>query len=143
MRSGKIEVRSLHFQVFRSGDPQTTSKRNLRTTIDKARKSFLLFAVRACLATALRAALALVAPPSIAQTRSSTDAVRITQPIDETDRVTLKGNVYPAARPRADQGVAPASLPLDHMVLLLRKSKVQQAGRSIGQPIATLRATPS
>jgi hypothetical protein len=103
------------------------SKRTLRAAIEKVRKSFLLCAARACLAVALPTALALVAQPLIAQTRSFTGAARITRPIDETDRVTLKGNVYPAARPQADQGVAPAELQLDHMVLLLQRSNVQQA----------------
>ena len=52
----------------------------------------------------------------------STSSTRITQPIDEQQRVTLKGNVHPLAQPRYDQGAVPDSLPAERMLLLLRRS---------------------
>ncbi|HEY0702692.1 MAG TPA: Ig-like domain repeat protein [Candidatus Acidoferrales bacterium] len=53
--------------------------------------------------------------------------VRITQAIDEANLVTLKGNVHAMARPEFDRGIAPASLPMDRMTLVLRRSAGQEA----------------
>jgi hypothetical protein len=52
---------------------------------------------------------------------------RITQPIDETDLVTLKGNTHPLARPEYDRGVAPDSQPMNRALLLLQRSPEQDA----------------
>jgi len=52
---------------------------------------------------------------------------RITQAIDETQLVQLKGNVHPLARPEFDQGAAPASLPMERMLLMLKRSPEQDA----------------
>jgi subtilase family serine protease len=52
---------------------------------------------------------------------------RITQVIDETQLVTLKGNVHPLARPEFDQGAVPSSQPMKRMLLLLQRSPEQQA----------------
>jgi hypothetical protein len=46
---------------------------------------------------------------------------RITQPIDDRVRVTLKGNVHPLAQPRYDQGAAPDDLPMERMLLVLQR----------------------
>ncbi len=47
---------------------------------------------------------------------------RITQPIDERVRVTLKGNVHPLAQARYDQGAVPDSIPVQRMLLLFQRS---------------------
>jgi subtilase family serine protease len=52
---------------------------------------------------------------------------RITQAIDETDRVVLQGNTHPMARPQFDRGAAPASLPMNRMLLVLRHTPEQEA----------------
>ena len=52
---------------------------------------------------------------------------RITQPIDERVRVTLKGNVHPLAQPRYDHGVVPDSFPAERMLLALQRLPEQQA----------------
>jgi hypothetical protein len=52
---------------------------------------------------------------------------RITQPIDDGVRVTLKGNVHPLAEPRYDQGVAPDDLPMQRMLLVLQRAPGQEA----------------
>jgi hypothetical protein len=49
----------------------------------------------------------------------------ITQPIDETQVITLKGNTHPLARPQFDIGAAPPDLPLNRMLLVLRRSPQQ------------------
>ena len=52
---------------------------------------------------------------------------RITQAIDETQLVPLKGNVHPLARPQFDQGAVPDSTPMNRMLLLLQRSPEQEA----------------
>lgn len=54
-------------------------------------------------------------------------ANRIAARIDDAQVTTLYGNVPPLARPEFDRGVAPADLPLSHMMLLLQPSAAQQA----------------
>jgi Pro-kumamolisin, activation domain/Bacterial Ig-like domain (group 3) len=51
---------------------------------------------------------------------------RITQAIDETQLVTLKGNVHPLARAEFDQGPVSDSLPATRMGLLLQRSAEQE-----------------
>jgi len=47
-------------------------------------------------------------------------------PIDESERVTLKGNVHPLARKQADEGSVPASTPTGSIRLVLQRSQEQQ-----------------
>jgi subtilase family serine protease len=65
--------------------------------------------------------------PLRAQTQDSKVPPRIRGPIDEANRVTLTRNTHPLARPEFDRGAAPASLPLERMLLVLRRSPEQQA----------------
>jgi trimeric autotransporter adhesin len=51
---------------------------------------------------------------------------RISAPLDETQRVTLAGNVHPLAQARFDRGPAPASNPTGRIMLVLRRSVAQQ-----------------
>jgi pro-kumamolisin-like protein/Big-like domain-containing protein len=50
----------------------------------------------------------------------------ITQPIDETNLTVLKGNTHPLARPELDLGTAPATLPMERMLLVLKRSPGQE-----------------
>jgi hypothetical protein len=52
---------------------------------------------------------------------------RITQPIDENNRVTLSGNVPHRALGKYDQGTAPDGLLLHRMILMLKRSPDQEA----------------
>lgn len=52
---------------------------------------------------------------------------RITQAVDESQLTVLKGNTYPLARAEYDRGPAPASLPMNRMLLVLRRSPEQEA----------------
>jgi subtilase family serine protease len=52
---------------------------------------------------------------------------RITQAVDETKLTLLKGNTFPLARPEYDQGAAPPSLPMENMLLVLKRSPQQEA----------------
>ncbi len=74
--------------------------------------------------------LAIISVPLIAQRSSGqSSAARslITQPIEDTKLLVLKGNTYPLARPKYDQGPAPASLPMNRMLLVLKASPEQTA----------------
>jgi subtilase family serine protease len=54
-------------------------------------------------------------------------ASRITQPINDAVRVTLKGNVHPLAQARFDLGAVPDSFSASRMVLLLQRSPERAA----------------
>jgi subtilase family serine protease len=47
--------------------------------------------------------------------------------VDDNDRVVLRGNVHPLARPEFDEGLTDFSLPMEHMVLTVRLSPDKQA----------------
>jgi subtilase family serine protease len=51
----------------------------------------------------------------------------ITQPIDEGKLVVLRGNTHPLARAKYDQGAAPGSLAMEHMMLVLKTTPAQGA----------------
>ncbi|SRR5579884_1625311 len=51
----------------------------------------------------------------------------VTAPISDANVVKLVGNTYPLAQSRYDRGPAPASLPLQRMLLVLKRSPRQQA----------------
>ena len=67
--------------------------------------------------------------PSSAQQQTALTAPRplITQPVDETQLSVLKGNTHPLARPQVDLGTAPATLPMQRMLLVLRRSPEQES----------------
>ena len=54
----------------------------------------------------------------------------ITQAIDESQLTALKGNTHPLARPEFDLGTAPATLPMERMLLVLKRSPEQDAALS-------------
>src|SRR5882672_2272938 len=51
----------------------------------------------------------------------------ITQPVDEAQLTVLKGNTHPWARPEFDLGTAPATLPMNRMLLVLKRSPDQES----------------
>jgi regulation of enolase protein 1 (concanavalin A-like superfamily) len=51
---------------------------------------------------------------------------RITQSFDETKRIQLFGNTRPEARPENDRGAVADSLPLEHLLLQLKRSPEQE-----------------
>ena len=55
-------------------------------------------------------------------------APRILQAVDDNQRVVLKGNTHPLARPQFDRGAAPSDLPLNRMLLVLKRRPEQDAG---------------
>ncbi len=75
----------------------------------------------------LQALLCLVARAQIAPVPGGTVPSRITQEVDDTPLVTLRGNTHPLARPEFDRGPAPADLPLERMLLVLKRSPAQES----------------
>jgi hypothetical protein len=51
----------------------------------------------------------------------------ITQPIDETNRITLGGNTRPEANAENDRGPVASDFAVNHMLLQLRRSPEQEA----------------
>jgi len=49
------------------------------------------------------------------------------EPVDDRQRVVLKGNVHPLARPRFEVATAPPDLPMERMLLVLKRSPEQEA----------------
>ncbi len=54
----------------------------------------------------------------------------ITQPIDESNLTALTGNTNPLARAEFDLGTAPATLPMERMLLVLKRSPEQEVALS-------------
>jgi len=62
-----------------------------------------------------------------AQTEQDPIAVtRITEPIDESRLVTLRGNLHPLAQVQYDRGPAPVSMPMGRVMLVLQPSAAQK-----------------
>ena len=64
--------------------------------------------------------------PLLAQ--SSSVPARVTEVVDRTKLVTLRGNVHPFARPEYDLGAAPDDLPMERILLVFERSPEQEAG---------------
>jgi subtilase family serine protease len=65
-----------------------------------------------------------------AAVQAATTPARITQAIDETQLVRLRGNVHPLARPEFDRGPVSDATPMKRMMLVLQRSPEQQAALS-------------
>lgn len=80
---------------------------------------------------ALAALCACFAPAALRAQQANAQAGSVpslvTQPVDNNRLIILKGNVHPLARPEFDQGLAPDSLPMDRMLLVLKRSPQQEA----------------
>jgi hypothetical protein len=75
----------------------------------------------------LLAGLLLLVMPGVAAAQGSAVRSQITQRVDETKLATLPGNTHPLARAEFDRGAAPASLAMEHMLLVLKRSPEQEA----------------
>jgi Pro-kumamolisin, activation domain/Bacterial Ig-like domain (group 3) len=69
-----------------------------------------------------------VLPRSFASAQQLTVPSRILEPVNETKLTILKGNTHRLARPQFDRGSAPSDLPMDRMLLVLKRSPEQEAG---------------
>jgi hypothetical protein len=79
---------------------------------------------------AMAMAAGTAAPAQLAGAAGSGQAaprILISQPVDEQQRTVLKGNTHPLARVEFDRGAAPASLPMQRMILVLQRSAEQES----------------
>jgi len=74
----------------------------------------------------LAGALAL-AVPLAAAAQSSAVRARVTDRVDLSRLTTLRGNTHPLARAQYDQGAAPPDLPMNRILLVLKRSSDQEA----------------
>jgi Pro-kumamolisin, activation domain len=85
--------------------------RDLHMSTNKALLAFALFSL-----VALRASA-----------QSTYSQPRINAAVNNTQLTVLHGNTYPLAQPQFDHGLAPANLPMQHMLLILKRSPAQEA----------------
>src|SRR5579863_662275 len=69
----------------------------------------------------------LILTPVLAWSQASAPVSRIVQRVDESAVVTLRGNTHPLAQPQFDRGAAPPDLPMERMLLVLKRSDAQEA----------------
>ncbi len=91
-------------------------------TMPRLRSALLSFSKCAFFLALLIACLFIIATPLSAQQAP----VLVTQPVDNSVRTVLPGNVHPLARPDFDQGEAPSDLILHRMMLVLKRSAQQE-----------------
>ena len=92
------------------------------------RRSSLRTLASTALAALLALPLALSAQtPASPATTAPAVASRITQPVDESSRITLSGTVHPLARAANDRGAAPDGMPLDRLQIVLKRSSAQES----------------
>ena len=77
--------------------------------------------------SSLRAQETSAANPAAALPQALITQPLITQPVDEGQLTVLKGNTHPLAKPAFDVGTAPATLPMERMLLVLKRSPQQEA----------------
>src|SRR5271163_3936757 len=69
----------------------------------------------------------LLFPAGSASAQTANIQSRVTQQVNDSQRIVLRGNTHPLARPQYDHGSAPSSMPLDRMMLVLKRSPAQEA----------------
>jgi len=77
-------------------------------------------------AVAIVAALALLVPFA-ASAQNNTVPARVTDRINAAQTVTLQGSTHPLAQAKFDQGAAPPNLPMNRIMLLLKRSPAQES----------------
>jgi subtilase family serine protease len=90
------------------------------------RRFRLVVAVFACLCAAVLFTLPGFAATSPYSKCSSLAFPRIVNRVDDNALMSLQGNLHPLARAQYDQGRVDDSLPLEHIILMLRRSPEQE-----------------
>lgn len=96
----------------------------MKTNSRIIRKLILSFATAGAISAA--PAFAQSTPQSAASSEAPLVPPRITQAIDDTQLVRLKGNVHPLAQPQFDQGAVSDATPMQRMMLVLQRSPEQE-----------------
>lgn len=95
-------------------------------TVERVCKALLVFAGVLVCAGLFVHARAQVAANAVSSAQHRVPP-RITEAIDASKLVTLKGNVHPLARPEFDQGPVSDAQPMQRMMLVLQRSPEQEA----------------
>ena len=74
----------------------------------------------------LLAGILLLFIPGLAAAQGNVVRPRITDRVDETRLTVLQGGTHPLAQAQFDQGAAPPNLPMDRMLLVLKRSPEQE-----------------
>ncbi len=80
-----------------------------------------------CRSRVCLAAVIFLVAPVLASAQTANVQPRIAAAIDERRLTILKGNTHPLARPEFDRGAAPDSLPMQRMLLVLKRGPDQEA----------------
>jgi hypothetical protein len=70
--------------------------------------------------------LLMVIWPALAVAQMTTKRPLISQPVEDSKLTILRGNRYPRAQAKYDRGAAPASLPMERMMLVLKRAPEQE-----------------
>jgi len=57
---------------------------------------------------------------------------RVAGYVDDNVLSSLQGNIHPLALPEYDQGIVDDSLPLEHIIMMLRRSPDQETALAVG-----------
>jgi len=76
---------------------------------------------------ALLACMILLLVPGFAAAQGNVVSPRITDRVNEAALTVLQGNTHRLARPQFDQGAAPPNLPMDRIMLVLKRSPDQES----------------
>ncbi len=95
------------------------------TILSRVTCGILRVPARFRLPAALAAALALFAPLA-ALAQGNTVRPRVVDRVNTGQLTTLKGNTHPLARAQYDQGAAPADLPMNRIMLVLKRGADQE-----------------
>jgi hypothetical protein len=68
----------------------------------------------------------LISPRISAQTSNAQPRIAAAA-VNDAQTTVLRGNTHPLARPQFDRGPAPATLPMEHMLMVLHRSPAQEA----------------
>lgn len=94
--------------------------------LSEGKTFFTQFPSNRSIATRCFFCVLLIALPAWSQSGNAPIRPLITQPVNITQTTVLKGNVHPLAQARFDHGAAPDSLPMNRMLLVLRRSSEQE-----------------
>ena len=94
--------------------------------------SFAVSASPAAAASPSRVPNPAPAPTQVQSAAAQPGKIRaqITTAVDESDVTSLKGNTHPLARAEFDQGIAPQNLPMNRMIMVLKRTAEQDAALS-------------
>jgi hypothetical protein len=101
-------------------------KFSLRSSSSRSSRKRLFVITLAFVVLSLSAAV-FAQESNAAQSTAALPQPLITQAVSEAQLTVLKGNTHPLAKPQFDLGTAPATLPMQRMLLVLKRSPAQEA----------------